>query len=93
MVMLTIPAASRDPREFDSPDTVDFDRKVNRHVAFAAGPHRCLGAHVARLELAVALEEWHKRIPDYRTVDADQLVETGPQLGLDSLRLTWDVTT
>jgi cytochrome P450 len=92
MVMLTIPAASRDPREFDSPDTVDFDRRVNRHVAFAAGPHRCLGAHIARLELAVALEEWHRRIPDYRMVDADQLVETGPQLGLDSLRLTWDIT-
>ena len=44
---------------------VDFDRERNRHIAFGAGPHRCLGSHLARMELRVALEEWHRRIPDY----------------------------
>jgi cytochrome P450 len=91
MVMLSIPSASRDPREFPNPDSIDFDRKVNRHVAFAAGPHRCLGAHLARLELGVALEEWHRLIPNYSAVETDALRETGPQLGLDSLQLRWEV--
>jgi cytochrome P450 len=92
MVMLSIPSASRDPQEFPDPGAIDFERSVNRHVAFAAGPHRCLGAHLARLELGVALDEWHKLIPDYRALDTDALRETGPQLGLDSLQLTWEVS-
>jgi cytochrome P450 len=58
--------ACRDPREFKDPDVVDFTRAPNRHLAFAAGPHRCVGSHLARLELKVSLEEWHKRIPDYQ---------------------------
>lgn len=91
MVMLSVPSASRDPREFADPDAINFDRKANRHVAFAAGPHRCLGAHLARHELAIALEEWHRLIPDYVAVETDALRETGPQLGLDSLSLRWEV--
>ena len=92
MVMLSIPSASRDPLEFPNPEEIDFDRKVNRHVAFAAGPHRCLGAHLARLELGVALEEWHRLIPNYSAIGTDDLRETGPQLGLDSLQLRWEVS-
>jgi cytochrome P450 len=45
---------------------VRFDRDVNRHLAFGGGIHRCLGSHLARLELHVALREWHARIPEYR---------------------------
>ncbi len=91
MVMLSLPSAGRDPHEFENPDEVVLDRRINRHLAFAAGPHRCLGAHLARIELGVALEEWHRQIPDYRlVVDPDQ-VETGPQLGLAKLVLEWDV--
>lgn len=91
MVMLCIPSAARDPEEFPHPDEVDFGRETNRHLAFAAGPHRCLGSHLARTELAVALEEWHKLIPDYVAVDSGSLRETGPQLGLDDLQLRWEV--
>lgn len=91
MVMLCIPAASRDEAEFEHPDQVDFDRDTNRHLAFAAGPHRCLGSHLARVELAVALDEWHKLIPDYTAVHPEKLKETGPQLGLDELHLQWEV--
>jgi cytochrome P450 len=63
---LLIGAADVDPAEFDDADQVRFDRPRNRHLAFGGGPHRCLGSHLARLELRIALEEWHARIPEYR---------------------------
>ncbi|MGI8796267.1 MAG: cytochrome P450 [Acidimicrobiia bacterium] len=68
-VTLVLGAGNIDAEEFREPETVDFDRGRNRHLAFGAGPHRCLGSHLARLEVRVALEEWHRRIPDYRIPD------------------------
>ena len=59
-------AANMDPEAFPEPTRVDFERPNNRHIAFASGFHRCLGSHLARLELRVALETLHRRIPDYR---------------------------
>ena len=59
-------AADMDPDGFPDPTKVDFDRNNNRHVAFASGFHRCLGSHLARMELRVAIETLHRRIPDYR---------------------------
>jgi cytochrome P450 len=59
-------AADMDPALFPEPTQVDFARPNNRHIAFASGFHRCLGSHLARLELRVALETLHRRIPDYR---------------------------
>jgi cytochrome P450 len=58
-------AANLDPEVFENPLEVDFNRKRNPHVAFATGNHRCLGSHLARLEMKTALEEFHNRIPDY----------------------------
>jgi len=68
-LVLPIGAANRDGREFPDADVFDMDRNPNRHIGFGAGPHRCLGSHLARLELAIALEEWHKRIPHYTVED------------------------
>ncbi len=65
LVNLLLGAADVDEREFPEAHRVDFNRQRNRHLAFGAGPHRCLGSHLARMELRVALEEWHRRIPDY----------------------------
>lgn len=48
-----------------NPMDVDFTREINPHVAFGAGIHRCVGSYLARIELRVALREWHKRIPEY----------------------------
>jgi cytochrome P450 len=64
--------ANLDGEQFPDPLTVGFTRFPNRHIAFASGIHRCLGSHLARLELHVALHQWHRRIPDY-TVDPDEV--------------------
>jgi cytochrome P450 len=65
MVTFLLGAANTDGEHFRDPDRVDFARERNLHLAFGAGPHRCLGSHLARMELRVALEEWHRRIPSY----------------------------
>ncbi|UCE86316.1 MAG: cytochrome P450 [Deltaproteobacteria bacterium] len=65
LVMLLLGAADTDEQEFADAERVDFGRSRNRHLAFGAGPHRCLGSHLARMELRVAMQEWHRRIPDY----------------------------
>ena len=65
-VLLSFPAANRDPAAFPDADQVVIDRQVNRHVAFGAGIHRCAGSNLARMELRVALEEWLARIPEFR---------------------------
>jgi cytochrome P450 len=64
-VMPLLGAANVDPAEFPDADQLRWDRETNRHLAFGGGIHRCLGSHLARLELRVALREWHRRIPDY----------------------------
>lgn len=70
-VLLALGSAGRDPGEFDHADEVIFDRTPNRHLAFGSGAHRCLGSHLARIELRVALEELHRRLPDYELVPED----------------------
>jgi cytochrome P450 len=64
-VMAIIGAANVDDAEFPAAGELRWDREVNRHLAFGGGIHRCLGSHLARLELRVALREWHRRIPEY----------------------------
>ena len=66
MVLLSFPAANRDPAVFADPDRVVIDRKENRHAAFGLGIHRCVGSNLARMEIRVALEEWLARIPSFR---------------------------
>lgn len=92
VIWLGIGSANRDPRKYEDPDKFILGRRgLNQHLAFGAGPHRCLGMHLARLELAVVLEEWHKVIPNYRIKEGAQLVERGSQLTLKELELEWDV--
>jgi cytochrome P450 len=63
MVLLSFPAANRDPEMFPDADKVVIDRKENRHAAFGLGIHRCVGSNLARMEMTVAVEEFLKRIP------------------------------
>jgi cytochrome P450 len=68
-ILLSFPAANRDPAQFDRAGEVIIDREVNRHAAFGLGIHRCVGSHLARMELRVALEAWLERIPGFTLDD------------------------
>jgi len=68
-VLLPFPAANRDPDQFERAGDVVLDRQVNRHAAFGLGIHRCVGSHLARMELRVALAAWLARIPQFSLAD------------------------
>ena len=68
-LLLSFPAANRDPAAFEAAGEVRLDRASNRHIAFGLGRHRCLGSNLARMELRVALEEWLARYPDFELAD------------------------
>ncbi|HEX4813900.1 MAG TPA: cytochrome P450 [Nonomuraea sp.] len=68
-VLLSFPAANRDPAQFERAGEVVIDREVNRHAAFGLGIHRCVGSHLARMELRVALEVWLERLPAFTLAD------------------------
>lgn len=86
-------AANTDPAEFPDPELVDFARSPNRHRAFGGGPHRCLGSHLARMELRVALREFHRRIPDYEIAPGTELQYTAALRSVEALPLTFPVPT
>jgi len=94
MVYGLVAAANRDPAAYDRPDEFVVDRKANPHLGFAGGPHRCLGAHLARKEMQIATEEWLRAVPEFRLGTHDPLQErgAGSMLSLISLPLVWDVT-
>jgi cytochrome P450 len=89
MVFVPLCGATRDPDLFEDASSFRMDRSVNNHIAFGAGPHRCLGSHLARMELQFALEEWHARIPEYRLAESQDIQEHGGMFGLDTLYLVW----
>ena len=82
--------ANRDEAMFPNPYQLDFHRAENRHISFGMGVHRCLGSHLARLEMQVLYEEWHQRIPHYHITEGTSPHVHWPRgtVGLDSLHLT-----
>jgi cytochrome P450 len=75
-VMVMLGSANTEEGEFVDAETVRFDRESNRHLAFGGGIHRCLGSHLARQELRIALREWHRRIPEYEVAPGHTLAYT-----------------
>ena len=75
-VMIMLASVNTDEADLPDAEVVRFDREVNRHLAFGGGVHRCLGSHLARIELRTALREWHRRIPDYAVPEGHTLVYT-----------------
>ncbi len=92
-VLIPLGAAGRDPEKFPGADEVDLARDPNPHLAFGAGRHRCLGSHLARVELRVAFAELHRRFPDYRLDPADPPVRHLSQVkGVERLPLLLGVS-
>jgi cytochrome P450 len=90
-VLLPFPAGNLDEQAFPEPYTLQLDRAPNRHLAFGAGVHRCVGAHLARMELRVGLEAFLRGIPDFE-LDGDDPVswKPGQIRGPSRLHLRWD---
>ncbi len=90
--MLLYPSANRDEDVFDDPFRFDIARTPNEHVAFGFGTHFCLGASLARLEIAVMLDELLARMPNLRLADPDAEPEFRPAnfiSGLEHLAVEW----
>jgi cytochrome P450 len=66
-----------DERQIDDPLRVDFSRRISPHLGFGAGPHRCVGSHLARTEVTVFLEEWVKRVSSFRIATNGEIETRG----------------
>ncbi|MCK0516685.1 cytochrome P450 [Williamsia sp. DF01-3] len=89
-VLMSYGCANRDPDRYDDADELHVGERVP-HFAFGKGPHRCLGSHLARMELRIILEEWHRRIPEYSLADGfePQVLWPSGTLGLDAVPLVF----
>ncbi len=93
MVMVMLSSVNTDEADLPDADVVRFDREANRHLAFGGGVHRCLGSHLARLELRVALREWHRRIPEYEVAEGHTLAYTSGIRSIDHFPMTFTAAT
>ncbi len=90
-VLLMLPCANLDPGHFEEPARCDVDREDKVHIAFNAGPHRCLGSHLARIELQILFEELLQCLPQFRLDSARPAVfHGGNVIGVDELHLVWN---
>lgn len=90
-VGLSLASANADPDGLPGADSVDVRSGDLRNLAFGGGPHRCLGSHLARMELRTVVLAWHRRIPEYALAPGTELAWNGSALrGLDHLPLVWE---
>lgn len=91
MALMFLPAADLDAEEFATPAEYNLARENKVHIAFGTGPHRCLGSHLARIELQMLYEEMLKRLPEFR-LDTDKEItfHGGNVIGPDQVPLVWD---
>lgn len=91
MVVMPTALHGLDDRENEDALRVDFDRPACRHSTFGNGAHKCPGAHLARTEIRITLEEWLKRIPEFEVEPGVELTYTcGINGSLDALPIVWD---
>ncbi|HWE90090.1 MAG TPA: cytochrome P450 [Pseudonocardiaceae bacterium] len=90
-LLLLWPSANRDAEEFPNPDELVLDRQPNRHLGFGSGIHRCLGAHLARLEIKILLQEFLRRVPRYQVTPGQEAVwHTGNTWGVKTLPVVFE---
>jgi cytochrome P450 len=90
-VLLLCAGADLDPQVFEAPECVNPERPKKPHLAFNVGPHRCVGMHLARIELQIAYGEWLSRIPPFRIdPSVTQTFTGGHVLSINNLGLRWD---
>jgi cytochrome P450 len=91
LIFVYLAAVDLDPREFPSPERFDLERENKNHLIFGAGPHRCLGSHLARLELQTLYQVVLERLPEFRPDPNRRAVyHPGNVLSVSSLPLRWD---
>ena len=83
-------AANRDPRVFEDPDKFDIERNPNDHVTFGAGPHFCLGAHLARIQMTAIFNQALTRLPNLSLNGEPEHLVSNFQNGLKHLPIKWD---
>lgn len=90
-----LPAANRDEQRYPDPYAVNFHRPENPHASFGLGVHRCLGSHLARLEMRLVYEEWHRLVPSYEIAPGTTPLVKWPRgtIGLESLHLVFPPAT
>ena len=89
-VVLPVSVANRNESVFENALRIDLHREINNHLTFGAGPHRCVGSHLAKTEVTIALQEWLRRIPDFEVAAGAQIQgHLGPTLGFSHLPLVW----
>lgn len=91
IVYVSFGSANTDESDLPDADVVRFDRRSNPHLAFGGGIHHCLGSHLAKLQIGIAMREWHRRIPDYRIPPGTDLRYTPGLRSLEQLPLTFPV--
>jgi cytochrome P450 len=90
-VLLVLPTGNYDPKRFPEPARFDLDREDKAHISFNAGPHRCVGSHLARLELTLMLQQWFARMPNVALDPAGTIgLRGGQTMALTSLPIVWD---
>jgi cytochrome P450 len=90
-VLMMLPAGNLDPAAFPDPMTFDIDRENKAHMTFNSGPHRCVGSHLARLEIRLFYEEWFKFMPNVALDPAEPPVfRPGFNLTISKLPMVWD---
>jgi cytochrome P450 len=88
-LQVNLASANTDPEFMADADVVRFDRDTNPHYAFGGGVHRCLGSHLARQELRIVLNEWHRRIPDYHLKEGTELIWPPGLRSVENVVLEW----
>jgi cytochrome P450 len=92
-IMLMIPAGNLDPRVFPDPIAFDIDRENKLHLTFNSGPHRCVGSHLARMEMRIFYEQWFAHMPNVRRdPETASRYRMGLNLALETVPIVWDVS-